>query len=35
MDRARALLVEENKAVSEACHAVGYSTVSASPDRGR
>ena len=28
LDRARALLVEENKAVSEACRAVGYSTVS-------
>ncbi|MCY3925910.1 MAG: AraC family transcriptional regulator [bacterium] len=28
LDRARALLVEENRAVSEACRAVGYSTVS-------
>ncbi|MCY4103682.1 MAG: helix-turn-helix domain-containing protein [bacterium] len=28
LDRARALLVEENRAVSEACEAVGYSTVS-------
>ena len=28
LDRARALLVEENKAVGEASHAVGYSTVS-------
>ena len=28
LDRARALLVEENRAVSEACHAVGYGSVS-------
>lgn len=28
LDRARALLVEENQAVSEACHAVGYGSVS-------
>ena len=28
LDRARALLVEENQAVGEACHAVGYGSVS-------
>lgn len=28
LDRARALLVEENQAVNEACHAVGYGSVS-------